>query len=346
MSFNIRETKIAFGFKAQADLGTPNVDADLWLMTKTNPSLAAVEYQTEPDNSIGFGTDFVTTQYKNGKNVNFSIEKPLTSEFWAWVTSFCLGSSVKTGTGPWVYTCVPFDPIDTDNLQPPSFTFVEAIRPGAPSELMNRALVGCVVNDFTLTLEKGPTVNASRVVANCTGTGETIDENTLAIPGTFQTEHRLPSGSAAVTINGTNYITGGLIESIELGFNNNIRGDDRFFPGSGIQDGFAIGGRMEIGDRRTASLTLTARAQAGNPELTKLKNLTEGTAVITLTGDLISGADYHTTTITYHRVVFSSVSYQEADGLVTVVVNAQPLLHSANGLMTVVTKTNKDAIAE
>ena len=39
---NIRETKIAWGFMPQADLGTENILSEIWSMTKINPTLATV----------------------------------------------------------------------------------------------------------------------------------------------------------------------------------------------------------------------------------------------------------------------------------------------------------------
>ena len=339
MPANIRETKIALAYKKQTDLATANVANDFWLVTKTNAELASVAYNTEPDNDIGIGTDFVTTQYKNGKDVSFAIDKPATSQWFAWAMAMALGKTTSTVNGGLTtYTSVPLVP-ETDGMEPPSFSYIEAIRPGAGSELFNRAMVGCVVNDISLTIEKGATRSASRLVANIVGTGKTIDANTIAIPGTQLAEMRLPSATAAITINGTNYVTGGAIESVTFAYNNNLRGDDKVFPGSGLQDGYAIGDRMEIGDRRTASLSFVARAGAGTPELAKLKNLTEGTAAIGLTGD-----SSHAWTATFHRVVFSSVEIGNANGIVTVQVNVQPMWHSTNGLLTAVTVTNQAGI--
>lgn len=343
MPANIRETKIALGYKKQADLATANIASDLWLLTKTNVELANVAWNTEPDNDIGIGTDFVTTQYKNGKDATFSIDKPATSQWLAWAWAMALGKTTATGTAPTTYTSVPLVP-DTDGMEPPSFTYIEAIRPGAATELFNRALVGCVVNDVSLTIEKGPTRSASRLVANVVGTGKTIDANTIVIPSTALAETRLPSATAAITINGTNYVTGGAIESVTINYNNNLRADDRFYPGSGLQDGFAIGGRMEIGDRRTAGMSFVARCGTGTSELTKLKNLTEGTAAVAISETLPVISSTPISTVTFHRVVFSTVELGNANGIVTVQVNVQPMWHSTNGLMTVVTKTAEAGI--
>ena len=343
MSTNIREARIAFGFKKQSTISTASISADLWQMNKMNSQLADVQFGTEINNDIGVGTDFVTEVFKTGKSMSIAMEKPATSQFAAWAFGFGLGKTTKTGTGPWVYTSTPTVG-SVDGIGLPAFTCIEALRAGTGGELFNRAMIGNVVNDFKFTVEKGPTRSASRLSVNCVGTGNTIDTNVIAFPASTTVEHRMPSASAAVTINGVNYITGGWLESLELTYNNNIRTDDMYFPGSGVQNGFAIGGRMEFGDRRTCGLTFTARGAPTSPEITTLRNLTEGTAVITLTGDLISGGDFHTTTITLHRNVFSALSFADANGIVTVNVTCQPMWHSTNGLITTATKTNIDAI--
>lgn len=346
MAVNIRETKIGLAYKKQSALGTANVAGDMWLLNKMNAELGNVEYATEPNNDIGLGTDFVTEIFKNGKNTSFALEKPASSQFMAWAMAFGLGKTTMTNVGSvYTYTSVPLVP-DTDGDQPPAFTYMEALRPGTAGELFNRAMIGNVVNDWTLSVEKGSERSATRIRANCIGTGKTSDANTIVFPSTSLSESRLPSASATVSVNGTDYVAGGLIESIEVNYNNNIRQDTKVYPGSGLQDGFAIGGRMEIGDRRTPSVTLTARASAGSPELTKLKNLTEGTCVLTLTGDLISGSDYHSTSLTFHRVTYSSVTLGNANGIVTVQVNVMPMWHSTNGLMTAVTKTTVTGIGQ
>lgn len=336
---NIRETKIALAYKKQSALGTANVAGDLWLLNKMNAEIGNIEYATEPNNDIGLGTDFVTELFKNGKNASFALEKPVSSQFLAWTMAFGLGKTTVTNVGSvYTYTSVPMVP-ETDGDQPPAFTYIEAVRAGTAGELFNRAMIGNVVNDWNLTISKGAERAATKLMVNCVGTGKTSDANTIVIPTTPLTESRLPSASATVTLNGTDYVAGGLIDSIEVSYNNNIRVDNKVYPGSGLQDGYAIGGRMELGDRRTPAITLTARASAGSPELTKLRNLTEGTAAITLTGDLISGSDYHSTTLTFHRVTYSSVQFGNDNGIVTVQVTVQPMWHSTNGMMTAVTKT-------
>jgi hypothetical protein len=153
----------------------------------------------------------------------------------------------------------------------------------------------------------------------------------------------LPGSSAQVTINGVDYVTIRNLVSLELGFKNNLRLDAGFYPGSGTQDGAAIRGRLEFGDRE-ASLKFTARFENGSTELTKLRSQATGTAVISLQGELISGTDYHSLEATFHKVAFRTAVVGETDGIVTVEVECHPLSDATNGLLTAVGKCSQDNI--
>jgi hypothetical protein len=79
------------------------------------------------------------------------------------------------------------------------------------------------------------------------------------------------------------------IVSLETGWKNNLRMDSGFYPGSGFQrtgDGSTgtIRGWLKFGNR-AGSLRCAARFMNGSAKYTKLKPLTTGTAVITLTYD-------------------------------------------------------------
>jgi len=107
--------------------------------------------------------------------------------------------------------------------------------------------------------------------------------------------------------------------------------------------GAAIRGRMEFGDRE-ASLKFTARFEHGSTELTKLRNQTTGTAVVGLQGDLISGSDYHSLEVTFHKVAFRTAVVGDTDGIVTIEVECTPLRDATNDLLTAVAKTSQDNI--
>ena len=342
MPANIRETKIGFGYKKQTGLATANAAADIWCLTKTNAALTTVTLNTENDAAeLGKGHEFATQTFKSHWDVSGSIEKYLTSEIAAWAFVFGLGGRVKSGTPPAIiYTCTPQDPVAA-GIELPAFSFVEQIRPGA-SAVLDRMAVGCVVEDFTMTIGSGPGRANSRITINFAGSGKLVEPSGITLPaGT--SEHLLPGASAQVVINGVDYISSRNLVSLELGFKNNLRLDAGFYPGSGTQDGAAVRGRLEFGDRE-ASLKFTARFEHGSTELAKLRSQTTGTAVISLQGDLISGSDYHSLEVTFHKVAFRTAVVGDTDGIVTVEVECHPLWDATNGLLSAVAKCSQDNI--
>jgi len=344
MPANIREKLIGFGKARQADIATANTVANIWRLNKLNTTFANPRLNTENDAAeLGKGHEFATEVFKTSWDVSGQIEKYLSSDFAAWAMGFGLGKAVKTGLSPdFIYTCTPLDPV-TDGIELPYFSFIEQIRPGA-GVVVDHMAVGCAVEGWTLTVGSGPGRANSKLVVDFVGSGKHVEPSGITLPAAT-VEKLLPSASLACTINGVNYVSNKNIVSLEAAWRNNLRLDAGFFPGSGFQDvgdaeSGAIRGRVEVGDRE-ATLQFTARFANGSTELTKLKDQTEGTAVVGLTYD-----PNNSLTLTYHRVRFSVVELGETDGLVTVQVTCQPLYHSTNGLITAVAECNTDGIAQ
>jgi hypothetical protein len=341
---NVRETKIAFGFKPQANLSTPNTDLELWSLTKTNPALAVAEPVTE-DNAldIGKGDEFPTQTFPSHINTTVPLEKFTSSEIAAHLFLFGLGKGTKTGTIPALtYAAVPSDPVvNCINMTP--FTWVEQIRSGAEA-VVDRALVGMCVNEFTITLESGPGRNNSRMVAGFVGTGQFITPSAIVIPAQTP-EHLLnAAGAAVLTINGIDYLLGGSFISAEFRWNNNIRLETGIFPGSGTQNGFAIRGRMEYGTREV-SLTFVARAQKGSTEFNNLMSQTEGTSQIRIDGaQIAAGPAKHSILLDFPRTVLSAAVNGEADGLVTIACTAKIMKPPTGDLCTLSAITSMDGI--
>jgi hypothetical protein len=316
---NIRETKIAFGLKPQADLKTKNPDPELWSVTKTNPALGVIDLNTEDDSDdIGKGDEFPTTNYPTSASTGGPIEKYASSEFAAWCFLFALAKGTKTGTAPagLTYAAVPSDPA-VECINVPPFTWVEQIRPG-PESVVDHALVGMVINDFTIDLASGPGRNNCRFTVNCLGTGQVDNPSGSIIPA-LTPEHMLNATSAAVlNVNGIDYLLGGSFISAQFKYTNNLRTDSGYYPGSGSQDGFALRGRMEY-NKREFSLTFVARAQKGSQELANLLAQTEGTTHIQIKGAVIgAGPETHQMDILGPRTVLSAYTSGDADGIVTV----------------------------
>jgi hypothetical protein len=334
---NIRETQIAFGFVPQDDLETANAIGDIWSVTKTNATLSVVDLSTEDDSAdIGKGDEFPTQNFPTSASTAVAIEKYCTSEFMAWLFCFALGkATVTTAAAGFRYDATPQDPAtDCINMKP--FTYAELIRP-EPDSVIDRALIGMVVNDFTISMESGPGRNNCRVSVNCLGTGRVESPSTLVPIPPVTVEHLLnANGTAVLTINGIDYILGGSFISLTFNWNNNTRTDSGYYPGSGEQNGFGVRGRMEF-NTRTIALTFTARAQKGSVEFNNLLNQVEGPTTITVKGGALgTGAGNHDMTISCPRTVMSAVINGDTDGIVNVQCTAK-IMTPTDGVTPIIT---------
>jgi len=330
---NIRETAIALSYRYQSDLQTAAGAGNYWSLTKTNPSLAEITLATETDAAdIGKGHEFAENQYLTNWDVRIPFEKFCSSEILAWLFAFGLGSVTPStpASGAYKYLCTPTNPVD-DGIELPAFTYVEAIRQGG-SALFDRASVGCLINSFGLSLASGPGRANCRVTAEFVGCGENASPSGVSIPDTT-TEHFLNAASAGITILGSDYVTLKRIVSLDLGWNNNIRLPQGFYPGSGTSQGAAVRGRMEHGDRE-ASLSFVVRMESTSDELAKLLAQTEGTAAITLQGNLITGSTYNSAVMTFHSVRISSAVIGDDSGIVTIQCQCQPFYTDSDGIVT------------
>ena len=149
------------------------------------------------------------------------------------------------------------------------------------------------------------------------------------------------AASMALTVNGVDYVTTKRILSGSIGWKNNLLLNAGFYPGSGVQNGLQIRGRMEIG-ARVPTFQFTARLLAASPEYTTLINQTTGTAVLTVSYD-----SDNTVTFTFPKMAFQVVENTEADGIVAVSVTGAPEYDSVTStVMSVVTKCAITGIAQ
>ncbi len=341
-----REILIGMGFAKQADIATPNTAVGIFSMKKLNTSFATPKLNTENDAlELGKGHEFATQIFNTSWDVQGQIEKYLSSDFAAWVMAFSLGNVVKSGTTPnFIYTCKPlYTP--TDGIELPYFSFVEQIRPGAGTQIVDHMAIGCAIEDWTLTVGSGPGRANSKLVANFVGSGLYVEPSGITLP-TMMVDKLLPSASLLCTINGTDYVSSKNIVSLEATYKNNLALDAGFFPGSGFQTADtpasgAVRGRMEVGDR-TIGLQFVARFEHGSDELTKLKSQTQGVATVELNYDTNNDL-----LLTYQQVTFQVVDLTDTNGIVTVQVTCLPMWNAtANGVLTAVAKCNTDGIAQ
>jgi hypothetical protein len=300
----------------QADVATPNAPTDLWSLTKVNPALAVVNPVNETNAlDIGKGNEFPSQVFPSYQDASLALEKYVSSEFMAWLFCFTTGKATKVAAGTgWTYTAVPNNPaVDCINL--PCFTFDELIR-AEPNSVIDRALIGCVVGDWTLTLSSGPGRANCRVATTLPGSGRVQSPGLTPLPA-VTAEHFLNAAGASITINGIDYVAADSFISLEFRWNNNVRLDTGLYPGSGVQNGYAVRGRMEYGIREM-TLNFVARAQKGSIEFNNLISGTEGSAVFSVKGALISGAFYHNFSITLPRTRMQSVVNGDDNNIVTV----------------------------
>src|SRR4051812_10696928 len=105
----INELLTCYGFGKQADIATPNLVGTMWRMTNLNSNIWAQNPVNETNaNETGKGHEFPTQVYKSHyMPPGHEIQKYLSSEHAAWAFAFGLGNVVKSGSGPYTYTCVP-----------------------------------------------------------------------------------------------------------------------------------------------------------------------------------------------------------------------------------------------
>ena len=144
----------------------------------------------------------------------------------------------------------------------------------------------------------------------------------------------------SLTINGVDYVSNKRILSGSIAWKNNLMLQAGFYPGSGLQSGYAIRGRLEIG-ARVPSFTFTTRLVNGSDEYSKLVAQTTGTAVLSVNYDANNSAQW-----TWQKISYQVVENTEADGIVAVTVTIAPQYHATNGILTFVGKCGITGIAQ
>jgi hypothetical protein len=337
---NINELMTCFSFGKQADISTAQTVGSMWRLTNLNRKPWAQNPVSEDDAvETGKGHEFAVQLFKSHyAPPEYEIQKYLSAEFAAWAFGFGLGNVVKSGTTPnFIYTITPIlGATNPTGLELPYSTYVQQIRPGG-SAVLDQLFKGCAVSSVKLALRNSPGRGSAMLTAGLVTTGQYTEPSTITMPASTPV-HEMQAGGMTLTINGIDYVTSKNFLTLDWGWSNNFRSG--WFPGSGSQDGFQTQGRFEIGDR-AHGLSFTARFANGSSELTKLRALTTGTAVIVLTNDTNNNL-----TITEQKMAFKVAEIGEADGIVTVSVTGSQLYDTTNGLVTIVAKTAFDGICQ
>lgn len=312
----VSELLIALG-AAQSDIST--ISASFTQFSKLNRVIAAPAYRKENDAAwLGKGDEFPTQEFKSHiDGPIITLEKYCCVEFLNYVLPKVLGH-----TSTLTYT--PSIPV-TDGEELPYLTYVEQMRPGG-SAVRDIAWVGCAIKSFRISLNSGPGLASSKITIEIVPCGLITEASGVTMPA-ISTETLLAAYSAAFVTLTVDYVTLKNFVSCEFGWDNNLV--PRYYPGSGQQDGYQVAGALEIGDRAPI-FSFSARYANGSTELTKVRDLTTGTAAITLTNGTKSAS------FTFQKLAFAAAEFGDDNGKVTVNVTGTALKHATNGVLTAV----------
>lgn len=329
MASRVQNLNIGLGKDSQADIDTASTT--FMRVLKLNEDVTSESFNTESNAAeIGKGMEFATETFTVSKTPSGRIEKYGTAEFTIWSFAYAMGT-VGEATG--LYTITPL--VNATTLELPYFSIVEQLPEGGATA-QDITYVGCSVEETQLVVTSGPGRQSVKVNTSWDGSGNTTTPSGVSLPA-VTVEHSMLGASAALTVSGVDYVGAKTLLGATVGWKNNILLNAGFFPGSGTQDTFAVRGRQEIGVRQ-CSFDFTVRWTHDSLEYTKLKALTSGSAVLTLTYDAT-----HTVTFTFPQVVFASVTPVTVDGIegLKVVCDVQ----SSDGTEDVLTVTGKCGIS-
>jgi len=336
MSARVQGLILGLGKNKQANIATAS--ATFLRFKKIDTTLTSPHAVTENDAAeIGKGNEFISAVYPVSYDVANRIEKYASAEFTAWAWAYALGSVVESGATPnFILTVVPINP--ATGLELPYFSVIEQVPEGGGSAIDNM-YVGCAIEDVTYQFSYGPGRASSKCLVNWAGSGLLTQPSGVVVPA-LQTEKHMLAQSMALTINGVDYVSNKRILSGSIAWKNNLMLSAGFFPGSGLQNGYATRGRLEIGSR-VPSLTFTVRLVSGSDEYTKLVAQTTGTAVLTVNYDANNSAQW-----TWQQISYQVVENTEADGIVACTVTVAPQYNATNGILTFVGKCGITGIAQ
>lgn len=332
MPARVQGLRYGLGSAKQADIST--AAATFNRFRKSNMDIQTLDYQTEDDkDEIGKGDEFISEVFPTAWDVKGSIEKFGSAEFTLWAWAYALGNANLTGG---LYTLNPTDP--GVSIELPYFSVVQQLDEGGSSAI-DETLLGCMLASVETRFNYGPGRQSLKNLVNFVGSGKHTLPSGVALPAVLSEKYMLGS-SAAITINGHDYVSDTTMLSGSMGWNNNPLEAAGYFIGSGIVDGAAVRGRIEFGNR-VPSLTFTVRLKNNSPELAALIAQTTGTAVLTFTYDAT-----HFVTFTWQSVSYKMVQRTEADGIVAVTVTVATKKDPTNGVLTVTGKCDITDIAQ
>ena len=337
MPARVQQLILGLGKSKQANIST--AAASFLRFKKLDTTLTTPKPVFENDAAeIGKGHEFITQTFPSHYEVANRLEKYASAEFVTWAAAYALGNIVQTGSAaPYTYTITPINPGIA--LELPYFSIVEQVAEGGGSAIDN-LYIGCAIEDFTYQFNYGPGRASSKLTVNWVGSGLLTTPSGVTIPA-LTAENNMLAASMSLSVNGVDYVATKRILSGSVGWKNNLLLNAGFFPGSGLQNGLQVRGRMEIG-ARVPSFQFTARLLAGSPEYNTLVNQTTGTAALSVQHDANNSV-----TFTFPQMAFQVAENAEADGIVAVTVTGAPQYsNSQNTVLSVTTLCGVAGIAQ
>ena len=337
MSARVQQLVLGLGSGKQAAIGT--AAASFMRFKKIDTTVTTPKPVFENDAAeIGKGHEFITQTFPSHYEVANRIEKYASAEYVTWACAYALGNVAQTGSAaPYTYTIVPIDP--GTSLELPYFSIVEQVPEGG-GKAVDNLYVGCAIEDFTYQFNYGPGRASSRLTVNWVGSGLLTTPSGVVVPA-LTTENNMLAASMALSINGVDYVANKRILSGSVSWKNNLLLNAGFFPGSGLQNGLQVRGRMEIG-ARVPAFQFTVRLVNGSTEYNTLVNQTTGTATLSVQHDAGNSVAF-----SFPQLAFQVAENTEVDGIVAVSVTGAPQYNTTqNTVISVTTKCGITGIAQ
>ncbi len=334
-----RIQQLVLGLGANKQTAIASAGATFLRFKKLDTTLTTPKPVFENDAAeIGKGHEFITQTFPSHYDVANRIEKYASAEFTTWAVAYGLGNVSVTGSSaPYTYTMVPIDPGTT--LELPYFSLVEQVAEGG-GKAVDNLYVGCAIEDWTYQFSYGPGRASSKMTVNWVGSGLLTTQSSITVPA-LTTENNMLAASMSLSVNGVDYVSTKRILSGSIGWKNNLLLNAGFYPGSGLQNGLQVRGRMEIG-ARVPTFQFTARLLSGSTEYNALVNQTTGTATLSVNHDAGNSVSF-----SFPKMAFQVVENAEADGIVAVTVTGAPQYDTVSStVMSVTTKCGINNIAQ
>lgn len=328
------EQLVSLGFHKQAALQTALVAADCWTLPyDSGGPLLITPRMSNNAGKPGTGTPYSTVVYKESLITTKSITAKLSSEWAAMCAVFGIGNFTKSASGDGFKYAAAIDTgfaaLEADL---PVVTVVESVRQGA-SAIYDYAAIGMALNRFSINLKSGVGQDTCMCTMDWMGCGKYARPSTISHPA-LETVHEFNIGQAtALTINGVNYLTSGLLVSLDFEHNNNIDESGNYIIGGGTQEGYNIMGRMRKGGIPSTTLRMRVEMPVGAAELDALLDGTIGTGSVVITGDAM-GASYHKLELSFKQIQYTThVPASGDNNLLVVDIDVDLQRHTSNGVL-------------